>query len=251
MMVGLVGAGSMARALARGWGEAVLCTDGGSGRARELVAEVGGEALSSNAELAERADVVVLCHKPPQLEEVAREIDGRAPVVASVLAGTRLSALSAAYPGVPVVRLMPNLAVEVRAGVICHAHEVVGDELVPRVLELFGRLGTVVEVPEETMEVAMALAGCGPAFIALAAEAQADAAVAHGLPADLARRLAVDTLAGTAALIRARGGDAAGVREEVASPGGWTERGLEALERAAVRGAFEEAYRAMLEGRTR
>jgi pyrroline-5-carboxylate reductase len=127
---------------------------------------------------------------------------------------------------------------------------VVGDEVITRVLERFGRLGTVVEVPEEQMEVAMALMGCGPAFIALASEAQADAAVAHGMPGDLARRLAAETLVGTAALVRARGGDAAGVRQEVASPGGWTERGLEALERAAVRGAFEEAYRAMLAERS-
>jgi pyrroline-5-carboxylate reductase len=213
-----------------------------------VVAEVGGEALDSNAELAERAELVVLCHKPAQLEEVATEVAGRARAVASVLAGTRLSVLADAYPHTPVVRLMPNLAVEVRAGVVCHAHEVVGDAVITRVLERFGRLGTVVEVPEEQMEVAMALMGCGPAFIALASEAQAEAATARGLDPALARRLATETLAGTAALIRARGGDAAGVRKEVASPGGWTERGLEALERAAVRGAFEEAYRAMLEG---
>src|SRR5436305_11753768 len=66
MRVGLVGAGNMARALARGWGDPVLCSDGGSGRARALAEELGGEAVSS-ATLAERADLVVLCHKPAQV----------------------------------------------------------------------------------------------------------------------------------------------------------------------------------------
>ena len=70
MQVGLIGAGNMARALARGWGDPVLVSDGGSGRARELARELGGEAFDSNAEVADRADLVVLCHKPAQLGDV-------------------------------------------------------------------------------------------------------------------------------------------------------------------------------------
>jgi pyrroline-5-carboxylate reductase len=88
MVVGLIGAGNMARALARGWGDPVLCSDGGSGRARELVEELGGEAFDSNVEVARRADLVVLCHKPYQLEQVALEIAGETKAVASVLGGT-------------------------------------------------------------------------------------------------------------------------------------------------------------------
>src|SRR5437660_10289031 len=83
MQVGLIGAGSMARALARGWGDPVLVSDSGSGRAGALAAELGGEALSS-AEVAERADLVVLCHKPIQLREVAAELSARARAVASI-----------------------------------------------------------------------------------------------------------------------------------------------------------------------
>ncbi len=64
MKVGLIGAGNMAAAMARGWGDPVLCSDSGSGRAQALAAELGGEALGSNVEVAERADLVVLCHKP-------------------------------------------------------------------------------------------------------------------------------------------------------------------------------------------
>ncbi len=98
MQVGLIGAGNMARALARGWGDPVLCSDGGSGRASELVAELGGEALC-NREVAERADVVVLCHKPAQLRQVAQEIQDVAKVVVSVLGGVSTGMLQADYRG--------------------------------------------------------------------------------------------------------------------------------------------------------
>src|SRR3954454_8175225 len=113
-MLGLVGSGNMARALARGWGEPVLATDSGSGRARRLVDEVGGEALASNAELAERAGAVVLAHKPYQLDEVAADVAPHTQYVISVLGGVTLDQLRAAYPGATVVRAIPNTPVEIR-----------------------------------------------------------------------------------------------------------------------------------------
>ena len=98
MQVGLIGAGNMACALARGWGEPVLCTDSGSGRAQALAAELGGEAVAPTRELAERADVVVLAHKPAQLAAVAREIGRPRKAVVSLLgahdAGRRAGRLS-------------------------------------------------------------------------------------------------------------------------------------------------------------
>src|SRR5438552_1048256 len=173
MQIGLVGAGSMARAMARGWGEPVLCTDAGSGRAAALAQELGGEALASNTELAARADLVVLCHKPAALETVAAELAGEARAVASVLAGTSVAALQAAYPNTPVFRFLPNTPVELRRGVVCYAPAPgVDEELERAVLELFGRLGSVVEVEERHMELAMALMSCAPAYLALVAQAQ-------------------------------------------------------------------------------
>src|SRR3954454_15705389 len=102
-MLGLVGSGNMARALARGWGEPVLATDSGSGRARRLVDEVGGEALGSNAEVAQRGGAVVLAHKPYQLAAVAAEVAEHASHVISVLGGVSLQQLRDAYPGATVV----------------------------------------------------------------------------------------------------------------------------------------------------
>jgi pyrroline-5-carboxylate reductase len=247
MQVGLIGAGNMARAMARGWGDPVLCSDSGSGRARALAQELGGEALDSNAAVAHRADLVVLCHKPAQLELVAHEIAADAKAVASVLGGVSTTALQEAYPGVPVVRLMPNTPVEVRRGVVCYVFGTgVSPEFEAQVVGLVQRLGTAVGIEERLIAAATAIMGVGPAYQALVAEAQVDAAVRQGLPPAVAGPLVTQTMSGTAALLEARGYDTLTVRREVASPGGSTARGLTALERGGVRAAFHDAIDAVL-----
>jgi pyrroline-5-carboxylate reductase len=249
MQIGLIGAGNMARAMARGWGEPVLCSDSGSGRAQALVDELGGEALD-NVEVARRADLVVLCHKPYQLDAVAEQIAGTAKVVASVLNATSTATLQRAYPGTPVFALMPNTPVEVRAGVVVYAEregdaDAVDPELEAQVLTRFQRLGAVVSVPERLLGAAGAISGVGPAYQALLAEAQVDAGVRHGLGAQVASELVVQTIAGSAALLRERKFDTLAMRRQVTSPGGSTARGLAALEAAGVRSAFQDAIDAV------
>jgi len=241
----------MARALARGWGEPVLCSDAGSGRAAALVDELGGEALPSNLAVADRVDLVILCHKPAGLEAVANEISGTAKAVASVLGATPTAVLQSAYPGTPVFRMMPNTAVEVRRGVVCYTPGSQPDPdptLEADVVALFGRLGRVVSIDERQMDAATAVMGVGPAYQALLAEAQVDAAVRHGLAPMLAAELVAETMGGTAALLAARGYDTLAVRREVTSPGGSTARGLAALERAGIRAAFQDAIDAVVLG---
>jgi pyrroline-5-carboxylate reductase len=92
--------------------------------------------------------------------------------------------------------------------------------------------------------------GVGPAYQALLAEAQVDAAVRHGIAAGLASRLVAETMAGSAALLRTREYDTLRVRREVTSPGGTTARGLAALERAGVRFAFQDAFDAVVGARS-
>src|SRR3954451_22159400 len=101
MKVGLIGSGNMARGMARGWGRPVLCTDVLTARAQALVDELGGKVLGSNAELAQQADVVVLCHKPAGLAAVAAEVAPHAKAVASILGGVPLADLKGAYPDRP------------------------------------------------------------------------------------------------------------------------------------------------------
>lgn len=241
MIVGFVGSGSMAAAMARGWAGAVdsmLFSDSGSGRAAALAAELGGEALAS-AEIAARADLLVVAVKPAKLAEVAPEL-GAARAVVSLLGATPLGRLEQLFPSAGVLRVMPNVGVEVRRGVLCVAGDA-GPEA-RRALETLGR---VVELPDEQFDAATAVMGCSPAYLALAVEAIADAGAADGLDPELARELVVETAAGTAELLRRH--SPAAVRKAVASPGGSTEAGLEALEAAGGREAFEAAVRASLE----
>jgi pyrroline-5-carboxylate reductase len=252
MRVGLIGAGNMATALARGWNERVLVTDALPERAESLAAEVGGSALASNADLAEQADLVVLCHKPAQLAEVAEQVGGRAKALVSILAATRIAELEDAYPGVPVYRFIPNLPAEVRQGVLCYAPgSRAADGPEDEVLELFGRVGTIVPLDEPLIEPAMAVMSSSPAFFASVVEALADAGTRHGLAADDAARLVVETMGGTAAYMRAHELDGPALRARVATPGGVTERGLAALEEHGLADAFGAAVDVVVEATKR
>jgi len=261
MQVGLIGCGNMARALARGWAKPLLCSDPITERARSLAAEVGGEALLDNTEVARRADLVVLCHKPAQLVAVASEVAPHAKAVASILAATPLAALRQAYPDRPVYRFIPSLPVEVRQGAVVQAAEPPGgagaqaspqdEQLAGAVRGLFAELGVLVVLDDSLVDVAMGLMSCAPAYVALVAEAQVDAGVRRGIPAAEGAELVVQTLAGTAELLRRRNYDMVAVRREVTSPGGLTARGLDALERAGLRSAFSDALDAVVEQRAR
>jgi pyrroline-5-carboxylate reductase len=241
MATGYIGAGNMARALARGLGEPVLASDGGSGRAAALVGEVGGEALD-NAGVAQRADLVVLACKPYQLEAVAPALQGARRVI-SLLGATPIEAVRSALPGAQVAKAMPNTPVEVRRGVTVLADE---SDMLDEARAFFERVGKVFELPERLMDVATGTVGVSPAYTAVIAEAQIDAAVKFGVRAELASAIVVEGLRGSAELIAARGYDTLAVRREVTSPGGSTARGLQALEERGLRAAFGEALRAVL-----
>ena len=132
-------------------------------------------------------------------------------------------------------RVEPNTPVALNAGVCVVTAEADDDE----VIALLEELGAVVRVPEALMGVAGAINGVGPAYVALIAEAWADAGIKAGLNASQATALVTETLAGAAALLREQ--DTLAVRRGVTSPGGTTARGLAALEREGVRRAFAAA----------
>jgi pyrroline-5-carboxylate reductase len=236
VIIGFVGSGNMAAAIARGLAgevDGMLFSDSGSGRAAALAEELGGEALS-NQEVAARADVVVLAVKPAALDTVAPSLQAAKEIV-SVLAATSLARLQAAFPNAKVLRTMPNVGVEVRQGVIC----VAGAQLAPEVRAALDGIAHVVEIDEQDFDGATAVMGCAPAYLALAVEAIGDAGADDGLDPELARELIVETTAGTAELLRRR--DPADIRRAVASPGGSTEAGLKELDRLDARAAFVAA----------
>jgi pyrroline-5-carboxylate reductase len=249
--LGLIGAGNMASALARGIGEPVLVHDIDAPKAEQLAAELGGEAVESAPALAERADVVVLCHKPQQLQEVAEQISARA--IASILAATTTAQIEAVYPDTPVYRFIPNIPAEVRKGVLCYVRgRLAAQGPENEILELFGRAGTIIGLDDEPLiEPAMALMSCGPAFMALVAESFADAGTQHGLPRDDAMRMVVETMGGTAAYLAESGYDTGALKRRVATPGGATERGLIRLEEEGIGNVCRAAVDAVVEGTRR
>ena len=247
----------MAAALALGWSAAetgpdrVLVSDVDRERARALADRSGASTSGSNRELAEAADVLVLATKPAALGAVAGETrvavhDGDMPVVSILGAVTTAQVEEAFGPGTAVLRFMPNVAAEVRAGTFCWCAGSALDERTGRaVLDLFGLLGELVPVEERLMDAATAISGCGPAFFALVVESLTDAGVKEGLDARQAALLARTTMAGTAELMRQR--DPVSLRRAVTSPGGVTAAGVARLEQYRVRAAFGAAVESVVE----
>jgi pyrroline-5-carboxylate reductase len=221
----------------------MVFADSGSGRAQELADELGGERAESVEELADRSDVVVLAVKPASLSAVAPRLAGRTGAILSVLGATPVAKLQAGLDPTPVLRLMPNLAVEIGSGVICHAPPPDSPEIAAA-LELLSGLGSVIEVEEEHLDAATAVMGCSPAYIALAAGALADAGVEAGLEPGLSARLVRESIEGVGRHLADRAPGP--MQVAIASPGGSTEAGLAVLADRHVEEAFAAAVEASL-----
>ena len=251
MIIGFAGAGNMAAAMARGWAgaddgpEQMLFTDAGSGRAAGLAEATGGEVVGSLAELGLRSDAVVLAMKPGALATAADQLGGTADAVISVLGATPVSRLRELFGDVPLLRTMPTVAVEIGRGVICHAPIRQEDGAVgAQLLDLVSLLGHLIEVDDAQMDEATAVMGCTPAYLAVVVQAIAEEGAAEGLEPELAYDLVVESFAGTVELLRRY--DPIHVRRAVASRGGSTEAGLEALADHGVADGLKAAVRASL-----
>ncbi|MGK2932755.1 MAG: pyrroline-5-carboxylate reductase [Solirubrobacterales bacterium] len=252
MIVGFIGSGNMAAAMARGWAASVgqapsqmLFTDSGSGRATALAAEVGGKAVDTNEDLVEGSDFIILAMKPKGLAEVAESLPAPRAVM-SLLGGTALARLVEQFPESNVLRLMPNLAVETGRGVIAVARPADSDEaVVADGFSLLGSLGKVVELEDNLMDAATAVMGCSPAYFAVVADALAKIGIEDGLDPEDSLTMVAETLAGTAELLKRR--TPFEIQVAVASPGGSTEAGLEALAASGGAEAFERAALASLD----
>ena len=252
MKVGFAGAGNMAAAMARGWSRAdggpeeMLFCDLDAERARSLAQEVGGHIRADLTELAASSDVVVMAVKPAALDQVAEEMGGSAPALLSVVAATPTTRLAEVFPGVPALRVMPNQPVEVGRGVCCFVEPGgMARELRDQLVGLLSLLGVAVAVEEGRIEAAMAVMSCAPAYVALFAEALAQAGAAEGLDPQLSLELVAETLAGTGEMLAER--DPEAIRRAVAPPGGATEAGLDALRAGGFVEALEAAFEASLE----
>jgi pyrroline-5-carboxylate reductase len=250
---GKIGEALLAGLLSTGWrtSDEIVVTGRRDERLAELRERHGVEATTSNAEAAGRAGVVVIAVKPQDFDVLMGEIGGLLSadqVVLSIAAAVTTAAIERriAEP-VPVLRAMPNTPATVHEGVagLCagaHAsaeHLAVGEEVLTHV-------GRVVLVPETYMDAVTAVSGSGPAYFALLAEAMIEAGILLGLSREVSTDLVVQTMLGTAKLLRDEEMHPVELREMVTSPGGTTIRAIHELEQAGVRAAFLNAIQAAM-----
>ncbi|MFY9143343.1 pyrroline-5-carboxylate reductase [Sulfuricurvum sp.] len=241
-MITFVGNGKMALALAKGLCEThtieVIGRSTGAMEHFEHALNVPiKKTLYADADITNKT--VIVCVKPANLSEIAPHLKGNAATLYSVLAGTPLSALKIISAN-HYCRAMPNLAAEVGASMT----SLVGDgDISVQAMALFGTIGATLWLnSEKELDIATALAGSGPAYLALIAEALCDGAVREGLKRDDAMVLMRGLFSGFGKLIQTT--HPAILKDNVMSPGGTTAAGYGALEKGNVRQGCMEAIRA-------
>jgi pyrroline-5-carboxylate reductase len=252
--VAIIGAGVMGETLLSGLIRAGRSVDDlmvGEKR-RERAAELEeryGVTVVSNAEAAEKADTVVLVVKPQDMGDALQEIAPHirpGQLVVSLAAGITTGFLEARLPaGAAVVRVMPNTPALVDEGMAAISRGSHCDE--EHLLEaesLVASVGKVIRVPERQQDAVTAISGSGPAYIFFVVEAMIEAGVHLGLPRATAAELVVQTVVGSAKLLRETGEHPTVLREQVTSPAGTTAAAVRELEDHKVRAAFLTALEA-------
>jgi pyrroline-5-carboxylate reductase len=251
--VALLGGGKMAEALMAGLirsggrsVDEIMITCRREERARELAGKYGVSASLDNAEAARWANVLVLMAKPQDMEVMLEQIRGDVTaddLVISFAAGMRTSFAEKHLPGdVPVVRVMSNVPVMVdEAMSVVSPGSRAEDKHVAIAEELLGYVGKVLRLPEVHLDAVTATSGSGPAYFFLLAEAMIEACILLGLSRDVATELIIQTMLGSAKMLRDTGKHPVELREMVTSPGGTTISAIRILEEAGVRAAFLNA----------
>jgi pyrroline-5-carboxylate reductase len=251
---GKIGEALIAGLLRAGWREPseIAATGRREERVRELRQRHGIQATLSNTEAVAGAALVVIAVKPQDIEVLLGDVSpaiGSDQTVLSVAAAIPTSAIEQHLAaGVPVVRAMPNAPATVHEGIagIC-AGSHAGDAHLALAEDVLSHLGAVVRVPERYMDAVTAVSGSGPAYFALLAEAMIEAGILLGLSREISTQLVIQTMFGTAKLLRDEKMHPVELREIVTSPGGTTIRAIRELERAGVRAAFLNAIQAAME----
>jgi pyrroline-5-carboxylate reductase len=256
--IAVLGAGRIGEALisgllSAGWREPGEIS--ASARREERVAELseryGIAATVDNVVAAAGASLVVVSVKPQDIDALLGELGPALTpeqTVLTIAAATSTATIERHLAaGVPVVRAMPNTPSTVHEGIaaLCagaHAE----DDHVRLAAEALAHLGSVVQVPEASMDAVTAVSGSGPAYFALLAEAMIEAGLLLGLSREISTQLVVQTMLGTAKQLRDEGLHPVELREMVTSPGGTTIAAIRELESAGVRAAFLNAIQAAM-----
>ena len=254
--IAILGAGKIGESLLAGLVSAGLTDVGVTSRRQERIdarkERYGVDGTLSNPDAVSGAEIVVLAAKPQDLEAMLEDVGPHLTAghtVVSVAAAIPTAAIERHLePGVPVVRAMPNAPSTVHegmAGICAGAHA--AEEHLAAAEEVLRHVGSVVRVREDSMDAITALSGSGPAYFALLAEAMIEAGILLGLGREVSTQLVVQTMLGTAKLLRDEKMHPVELREAVTSPGGTTINAIRELENAGVRAAFLNAIQAAMD----
>ncbi len=239
----VIGAGHMGGSIIRGLVEAerfspenITVVDPHEDRLAEF-AELGTRTATRASDL-EPTVAYLLAVKPAHVRMVLADYDGllQGKLLISIVAGMSTTTLEElTYGNGPVVRVMPNIAASVRESmsVVARGKSASAQDSAA-VVDIFSALGEAIEIPEDQLDVAGAISGCGPAYTALIVDALTRAGVANGLPAEVGRALALQTLSGTTELMKRTGVNPRILMEQVSSPAGTTIAALDAMEQQVL-----------------
>ena len=259
MRISFVGGGAMAEAMVGGILDAKLATphdvavgEPVESRRAYLTERFGVSTHSDNANAVDGADLVVLAVKPQQLAGVFDELEGKldsGQAALSIVAGARMKTLTEGLAHLAVVRVMPNTPAQIGAGMtVWTASEAVPEGRIEESRKILRTLGDEVYVSDEKLvDMATALSASGPAYVFLFIEALTDAGVYLGMARDMAQRLSVETVLGSARLVKESGKHPAELRNMVTSPGGTTAEALRVFESGAFRAVVQDAVAAAYE----
>ena len=258
-MVGFIGAGRMATALAKGLitagfvaAERVVATDVVAAALQSFADQTGARTVEGTSAVVNDSDVIVLAVKPQQmpavLDEISRLLTDRHLII-TIAAGLPLSMYEAALgTNRRMIRVMPNTPCLVGA---CAAGFSIGGAATAQdavlVESMLTTVGVAVQVDEKLLDAVTGLSGSGPAYVYQIIEAMSDGGVRVGLPRDVATKLAAQTVLGAARMVLETGEHPGALKDAVTSPGGTTIAGIHALESGGLRGTLMNAVQAATE----
>ena len=247
MKYGFIGCGNMGGAIAKALSRATkeIMVSDRSGKAKAFAEELG--IVYSDAEtIAARCDRIFIAVKPHMVQEVLsplqKVLGKRKPLLITMAAGMEIEKLEQlAGTELPVIRIMPNTPASVGAGMIQYCADGVSDDQMFAFLGAMAPAGRLDAVPENLIDAASCVSGCGPAWVYQFIEALADGGVACGLPRAKAQEYAAQMVLGSAKLVLESGQHPGALKDAVCSPGGSTIQGVRVLEEHAFRGAVTDA----------
>lgn len=252
MRYGFIGCGNMggavARAVCRGVGPENVVLANRTPAKAEALAEALGCRAATNDVVAQDCDVIFLGVKPQMMADM---LAGIAPILAkrsgrfvlvTMAAGLSMARVREMAGGAyPIIRIMPNTPVSLGAGMIQYCADGVSDDQMFAFLGAMAPAGRLDAIPENLIDAACCVSGCGPAWVYQFIEALADGGVAAGLPRAKAQEYAAQTLLGSARMVLESGSHPGVLKDAVCSPGGSTIQGVRVLEEHAFRGAVTDA----------